>query len=73
MIDDPRCYRLTIEDCDPGWAYDFAGRPPDVHGAPAANGHFWVDASGQRIDGYWDGAYCGGCGWRPDGATPSEG
>ena len=34
-MDDPRNYRLTIDDSDPSWAEWNADRLPDVHGVPA--------------------------------------
>jgi hypothetical protein len=68
-MDDPRRYRLTIDDSDPSWAERNADRLADVHGAPAEAGHFWLDEGGRRSYGYEVGGYCGGCGWRPDGAT----
>jgi hypothetical protein len=71
-VDDPSKYRLTIEDLDPSWAEWHANRLSDVHGVPAGTGHFWVDRDGRRTDGYEDNGYCGGCGWRPDAATPDE-
>ena len=72
-MDDPRNYRLTIDDSDPSWAEWNADRLPDVHGVPAGNGHFWLDRDGRRTSGYDEGGYCGGCGWRPDqvGQGPS--
>ena len=70
MTDRTRFYRLTIEDHDPSWVED---RLPDVHGAPAADGHWWSDASGAAVNGYEPGAVCGGCGWRPDPPTIDPG
>ena len=57
--------RLTVDDFDPGWAEVHAGRLADVHGAPAADGHWWRDRDGHPVDSYETGASCGGCGWRP--------
>ncbi len=65
-MDDPRNYRLTIDDRDPTWSEWNADRLPDVHGAPAGTGHFWVDKDGRHVNGYEAGGSCGGCGWRPD-------
>jgi hypothetical protein len=71
MTDDPKNYRLTIEDLNPSWSEWSSGRRADVHGAPAG-AHWWIDRDGGRVNGYEEGSRCGGCGWRPESAEPGD-